>query len=43
MEVYCDLCGAKALQVGKEVFYCRECDKIVTVKEEEKEKLPEIY
>lgn len=43
MEVVCDLCGAKALQVGKEVFYCRECDKIVTIDEKAKEKLPEIY
>jgi tRNA(Ile2) C34 agmatinyltransferase TiaS len=43
MEVVCDLCGAKALQVGKEVFYCRDCDKIVTVMDKEKEKLPEIY
>lgn len=43
MAVKCTYCGKLAMQIGKELFYCRDCDVIVTVSEEDKEKLPEIY
>ncbi len=43
MQVKCNYCGRIAMQIGKEVFYCKDCDMIVTVSEEDKEKLPEIY
>ncbi len=43
MPVECSYCGKIAMQIGKEVFYCPDCDVIVTVSEEEKEKLTEIY
>ncbi len=31
------------MQVGKEIFYCKNCDVIVTLDEEDRENLPEIY
>ncbi len=41
--VKCSYCGKAAVQIGKDLFYCKDCDVIVTVSDEEKEKLPEIY
>ena len=43
MQVKCGYCGKAAMQIGKELFYCKDCDVIVTIPDEEKEKLPEIY
>jgi len=43
MQVKCQYCGKAAIQIGKELFYCQDCDTIVTVDEETREKLPEIY
>lgn len=42
MAIKCDLCGKDAVQIGKGIFYCRDCDQIVTISEKDKEKLPEI-
>lgn len=43
MPVECSYCGKIAVQIGKELFYCKDCDVIVTIDEKDKEKLPEIY
>lgn len=38
MEVTCGDCGNYPRKIGKEVFYCEECDRIFTV-ENPKEKI----
>lgn len=42
MACKCDLCGKETVQIGKEIFYCKDCDKIVTPDSREKNKLKEI-
>ncbi|MEM4337001.1 MAG: hypothetical protein QXG86_03285 [Candidatus Woesearchaeota archaeon] len=42
MAVKCNYCGKVAMQVGKELFYCKDCDVIVTLSEEEKKGLRDI-
>lgn len=34
MEVRCLECGETARQIGHEVYYCDECDKIITLEKE---------
>lgn len=33
MDVTCMECGSYPKKIGKEVFYCEECDRIFTVEE----------
>lgn len=35
MAVICTDCGGMPKQIGNEVFYCPECDKIITEKRKE--------
>lgn len=38
MDVTCSECGSYPKKVGKEVYYCEECDRIFTV-DKPKEKI----
>jgi len=43
MEIKCDLCGKNAVQIGKGIFYCSDCDRIIALNEKDKEKLSELF